>query len=251
MSLHVQTWKYCIELSLLHLYGDITMIICKPDTLIKFPHDLSLVEQRVLNLAIHAFQKANDSTLDQYKLNIGLYAQLYGIDRSTAYKGLIDAITSLSSKTFYNLITNKHEPFFDDMRYERVGQGGAVFFKFSEACLHEFQHSPKTEIDLNLTVKLQSKYALHLYELFLCSNKASVNSLTFSIQDFRDLIGLGMNEYKIWSNLKTRVVDESVGLINKHTDLHADYHLYRENRRTSDISFAIRKKTPRVEYSLH
>ena len=78
-----------------------------------------------------------------------------------------------------------------------------------------------------------------------------MNSLTFSIRDFRDLIGLGMNEYKIWSNLKTRVVDESVSLINKHTDLHADYHLYRENRRTSDISFAIRKKTPRVEYALH
>ena len=250
MRLIVQKKKYCIELTLLHLYGDITMIIFKPDTLIKYPHDLSLVEQRVLNLAIHAFQNANDSTLDQYRLNIGLYAQLYGIDRSTAYRGLIEAIGSLSSKTFFNLITNTHEPFFDGMCYERVGQGGAVFFKFSTACLHEFKHSYTTDIDLKMTTKLQSKYALHLYELFLCSNKSNLNYLTYSIQDFRDLIGLGMNEYKIWSNLKTRVVDESVGLINKHTDLHADYSLYRENRKTSDISFAIRKKPLRINNAL-
>lgn len=226
------------------------MIISKPDTLIQYHHDLSLVEQRVLNLAIHAFQNAQDTTLDQYRLNIGLYSQLFEIDRSTAYRGLIEAITSLSSKTFFNVITNRPEPFFEYMRYERVGQGGAVFFKFSDASLYEFLHSQTTEIDLSLTTKLQSKYALHLYELFLCCNKTNMYSLTYSIQDFRDLIGLGMNEYKIWSNLKTRVVDESVGLINKHTDLHADYSLFRENRKTSDISFAIRKKPIRVNTAL-
>lgn len=226
------------------------MIIFKPDTLIKYPHDLSLVEQRVLNLAIHAFQKADESTPDQYRLNIGLYAQLYGIDRSTAYRGLIEAITSLASKRFFNVLTNTQELFFKEMRYERIGQGGAVFFKFSTASLHEFKHSYNTEIDLGMTVKLKSKYALHLYELFLFSNKANLNLLTYSIQDFRDLIGLEKNEYKIWSNLKTRVVDESVGLINKHTDLHADYSLYRENRKTSDISFAIRRKGLRSNNAL-
>lgn len=215
------------------------MQIHKPDTLIEYPHDMSLVEQRVFNLAILSYQQSTPDQ-DEYKLNIGLYSQLYGLDRATAYKGLIEAIQALDNRSFHNTKFNTVDKFFDFITYER--NVGGVRFRFSEETLYEFQHAPKTTIDLNLTQKLQSKYALHLYELFLCKHKNNSTQLSYSIQKFRDFIGLGGDEYKVWSNLKTRVIDESINLINKHTDIHVEYQLFRENRKTSDISFAISLK---------
>lgn len=215
------------------------MLIQKPDTLIEYPHDMSLVEQRVFNLAILAYQQ---STLDQdeYKLNLGLYSQLYGLDRTTAYKGLIEAIQTLDNRTFRNTRFNTVEKFFDFITYER--NVGGVRFRFSEETLYEFAHSPKTPIDLIFSSKLQSKYALHLYEIFLCKHKNNSHQISYSIDRLRELIGLRVDEYQIWSNLKARVVDESINLINKNTDLNISYQLFQENRKTSDISFQITLK---------
>lgn len=216
------------------------MHIHKPDSLIEYPHDMSLVEQRVLNLAILSFQQSKPDQ-DEYRLNIGLYSQLYGLDRTTAYKGLIEGIQTLNNRTFRNTRFNTVENFFDFITYER--NVGGVRFRFSEESMYEFTHSPKTLIDLIISSKLQSKYALHLYELFLCKLKNNTHQVSYSIDRLRDLIGLRVDEYQIWSNLKARVVDESINLINKHTDLTISYQLFRESRKTSDISFQITKKT--------
>lgn len=216
------------------------MLIQKPDTLIEYPHDMSLVEQRVFNLAIFAYQQCTPDQ-DEYKLNIGIYSQLYGLDRATAYKGLRDGIQALDNRTFRNTKFNTVDKFFDFISYER--NTGGVRFRLSEEALYEFTHSPKTTINLNVTQNLQSKYALRLYELFSCKYKNNSSQLSFSIDKFRELIGLRVDEYQIWSNLKTRVVDESINLINKNTDINISYKLFRESRRTSDISFQIIHKS--------
>lgn len=212
------------------------MQIHKPDTLIEYPHNMSLVEQRIFNLAIFAYQEAAHPQ-NEYIFNIGIYSKLYGLDRSTAYKGLIEAIQVLQGRSFRNTRFNTVDNFFNFIKYER--NVGTVIFQFSDETLYEFRHSPKTLINLCLTHNLQSKYALHLYELFSCKYKNKSFQVSYSIQGFRDFIGLDDSEYKVWSNLKTRIIDESINVINNFTNLHIEYQLFKQNRKTSDISFLI------------
>ncbi|HFG7030790.1 TPA: replication initiation protein [Acinetobacter baumannii] len=214
------------------------MKITKPNSLIFCTHDLSLIEQRMVNLLIYAFQTSEHELGDDSGIfRIVDYTQLYGMERSTAFKGLRDAISDLNHKS-YKPIQGNPQSYFEYIEYKQ----GKVSFKFSDQIIHELKSKNGISIELMLTPELKSKYALHLYEVFKAYEQLKQNYMSFSKNDFRNLIGLQVNEYLVWSNLKARVLDESLKMINSSTDLMVDYKLHRTNRKISDISFTFVRK---------
>lgn len=218
------------------------MKITKPNSLIYCTHDLSLIEQRMVNLLIYAFQSSEHEIGDDSGVfRVVDYTQLYGMERSTAFKGLRDAITALNHKS-YKSIQGKAQSYFEYIEYKQ----GKVSFKFSDEVIHELKTQTGTVIELMLTPELKSKYALHLYEIFKAYEQLKQNYMSYSINEFRNLIGLQENEYQVWSNLKARVLDESLKMINSNTDLMVDYKPHRTNRKISDISFTFVRKVSHI-----
>jgi hypothetical protein len=73
-----------------------------------------------------------------------------------------------------------------------------------------------------------SKYALALYEAVCLRSNLRINEQTFTMDDFRALLGVETGRYDVFKNLKMRVLDPAVIEINGLSDFTVELELLRE-----------------------
>ena len=97
-----------------------------------------------------------------------------------------------------------------------------------------------------------SKYALTLYEALCLRGNLQINEQTFTVEAFRELLGIPEGSYKGFPQLKQRVIDPAVLEVNKLSDFTVEIEPIREGGRLRGkiVSFQIRwEKKPREEWS--
>ncbi|MFW9880320.1 MAG: RepB family plasmid replication initiator protein [Candidatus Thorarchaeota archaeon] len=107
-------------------------------------------------------------------------------------------------------------------------------------------HNPAmyAKINLSLQNKFDSKHSLALYELFVdyYNYKKEYGTTPFiNVDEFRKLLGLKDNEYKVFGDLNKWVIKKAVKEINLKTDLFVTVHYKRENRKITALKFSIEK----------
>jgi plasmid replication initiation protein len=89
--------------------------------------------------------------------------------------------------------------------------------------------------------KMTSMYSLVLYEAFLKELKGRASlEYNLSLSDFRELVGVGVNQYSDVSHLKERVIHVSVEEINEYTDLTVSCSYVKKGAKIIGVKFSIR-----------
>jgi plasmid replication initiation protein len=225
-------------------------IVVKSNKLVTAIQNLSLFEARLIQLAIvDARESGKGLHVDKpLRIDAFRYAEVFGTTRQNAYIKLKETEETLFNRRFTFIDPKDNMPvksrwvqqvkYFDDE--------GAIEVIFTHAVVSEI-----TRIDgyeqfftsylLEQTAELNSVYSIRLYEL-LIQWRSIGNTPVIEINQFREQLGVGVNEYERMHNFKARVLDLAVNEINKHTDILVSYEQRKAGRTVTGFTFTLKQK---------
>lgn len=210
---------------------------------------LSLAEFHIVQLAIVDARETGTGLTTDTPLRIDAlrYADVFDTTRQNAYIRMKEAEETLFNRRF---------SFFDEdgklvksrwiSQVKYLDNEGAIEIVFTPAVVQGISRINGvkeffTQYLLSQTSQLKSVYSTRLYEL-LIQWKNTGKTPIFEIQDFRAQLGLDINEYKLMSDFKKRVLDLAVSDINEKTDIKANYQQYKKGRSITGFSFTLKHK---------
>lgn len=210
---------------------------------------LSLAELHIVQLAIVDARETGTGLTTDTPLRIDAlrYAEVFNTTRQNAYTRMKEAEETLFNRRF---------SFFDEdgklvksrwiSQVKYLDNEGAIEIVFTPAVVQGISRINGvkeffTQYLLSQTSQLKSVYSSRLYEL-LIQWKSTGKTPIFELKEFRAQLGLGINEYKLMSDFKKRVLDLAINDINEKTDIKANYQQHKKGRSISGFSFTFKQK---------
>ena len=105
-------------------------------------------------------------------------------------------------------------------------------------------HNPRiyTKLNLRLQNRFKSQYALILWEVcfdYFDTDRSEGETPFISIQTFKCLLGLGNEDYPIFSEFNRSVIKPAIREINDLTNYHVEVETKRQGRRIAELKFHI------------
>lgn len=229
-------------------------IVVKSNRLIQAISNLSLIEVRLIQLAvIDARETKTGITADSpLIIKAARYAEAFGVTDKAAYMALQEAAKVLFERqvTLYVIDdTTKKEKRITSRWVSQVAYidtAAKLEIILSPAVVKEITRleSHFTKYHLEQTAKLSSTYAVSLYEL-LIQWKDAITIPMFELSLFRQQLGLTDNEFLRMSDFKKRVLDLAVSQVNKHTDITIGYEQIKAGRVITGFTFTLKQKKPK------
>ena len=221
-------------------------LVVKDNSLIDASFNLSLVEQRIMLMAIVEARELPKLTFDTpVKVSVKSYIDQFKVASSTAYESLQDAVDTLFERQFSYYDPVMGERFKERWIYKAsyIDDKGHVVMFFTPTVISMISRLYKnfTQYLIDEVSDFKSKYSVRLYEL-LIKYKELGSSKKYTIDDLRSLLGVENTEYKTMSLFKVNVLDKAVKEINAKTDIQIKYDQFKEGRAISHILFKLDKK---------
>jgi plasmid replication initiation protein len=240
-------------------------LVVKSNTLINASHYLSLVEQRLIGLAIIKAREIKVPLTDSVMLEVRAndYMEAFGVDRATAYQALKEAVDKLFDRHFeYDMyIVSSFEregvgyisptppkEFLDgDAEIELKGRWvekvgytkdkGTVLIQFASDIIPFLTDlkSYFTQYYLSQTVELTSSYAFRLFEIVMQWQSVGKTPV-IPITELRGRLGVAEGRYTEMHNFKKRVLDVAIEQVSQG-DYTVTYKQYKTGRTISGIEF--------------
>lgn len=223
-------------------------LVVKDNALIDASFNLSLVEQRLMLLAIvEAREIQNLSPNTAIEISVSSYTQQFKADSNNIYSAIKEAARTLKRREFSYLDRYKGQPAYSTANWVNkityVDNSGFVVLYLSEEVISLISRLEEqfTKYHLEQVSSFKSKYSTRLYELII---KWLSTGLTekYEINDLRNKLGLAVNEYSTMSNFKTNVLDKALSEINKHTDINVNYEQFKQGRTIKAVQFKFEHK---------
>lgn len=223
-------------------------LVVKANSLIDASFNLSLVEQRLMLLAItEARELPHLSPETPIEVRAVVYREQYNVDRSESYKQLAEASKQLFNRQFSYIDSYKDNNAVSVSRWVNevtyVTDKGMVVLYLNRNVISMISRLEEqfTKYHLMQISDLSSQYSIRLYELMAKYINLG-NSRKYPIKEIRGLFGIGINEYKSMSDFKKRVLNLAVNEINKKTDITVQYEQFKSGRVITHLLFKIAKK---------
>lgn len=225
-------------------------LVVKDNALINASYTLSLVEQRLILLAIVAARKEQPiDAKTQLLVSADNYIEQFGTHRTTAYQALKDACNNLFNRYFTYQENNEKNGGVAHMKSRWVSEIGyidvsaLVKITFAPAVIPLITEleSRFTQYELRQISGLSSAYAVRLYEV-LVQWRSTGKVPTIELQDLRNKLGVLDSEYNRIEPFKRRVLDVAIKQINQHTDITASYEQHKAGRVITGFSFTFKFK---------
>jgi plasmid replication initiation protein len=206
---------------------------------------LSLLQRKIANALL--YNAYNDLFIkEEYQIHIGSLCKLIGYD-SNDHKLIKKALINLLSTVIeWNLVDG------NKVDIEGIWNASSIIADASidgAICTYSYSnkmrkllHRPELYGRLNMVVqaKFQSNYGLALYEN--CIRYQNIGQTPwFELAQFRKLMGVGENKYKIFRDFKTRVLDKALEEVNKYSPIIVNSQMRKQNRQVIAIQFLIKK----------
>ena len=225
-------------------------LVTKDNSLIGASYSLSVVEQRLIFLAI--IEAREQKTLIEAGGLLRIYAQSYAkqfdVEKHTSYEAMKRAVEGLYEAGFAyskldelsGKIGRYKSRWVDKIGY--IDDLGCVELVFASDVIPLITRleARYTEYELKQVVGLQSEYAIRLYELIIQWRSVGKTN-PISLAELREKLGL-MDEYKRIEAFKRRVLDLAVKQINKHTDITVEYEQHKQGRVITGFTFRFKVK---------
>lgn len=232
-------------------------LVVKTNRLVEALQTLSLAETRLLQLAIVGARESGAGLDSSIPLSISAkeYAKEFNVTPEAGYIALKSAENTLFERRF-TIIDSDKKPiksrWVQDVKY--IQEEGRIEVTLSRVVAKEI-----TKIDglkdfftsylLEKTSGLNSVYALRLYELII-KWKSLKKTHVFEIDNFRNQLGLGVNEYKQMNNFKARVLEVAIDQINKNTDITVKYEQHKRGVKIHGFSFSFKFKEEKKQQEI-
>ena len=226
-------------------------LVVKDNALINASYNLEVTEQRLILLSIIRARETGQGISSDSKLEIHAsdYASRFDVTKEAAYNALKNAVNNLFERKFsfkeIHKDTNKEIvvksrwvsriAYVDDLATLEVTFAPDVVPLITRLEKHF------TSYQLKQVAQLTSKYAIRLYE-FLIAWRDVGKTPVISLSEFREKLGLDINEYQKMINFKSRVLEPAIKQINELTDIHVKYEQYKTGRSISALSFTFKHK---------
>lgn len=223
-------------------------LVVKDNSLINASYSLSLVEQRLILLAIIEARENMQGIDTESFLEVKAqhYAERFNIQLNNAYAILSEATQSLFNRqvTYMTVDEKRNKPEKRVVRWvsgiSYVEGAGIVKFRFAPEVVPLITRLEKNFTSYELEqVKNLNSHATRLYEILI--SWRSVGKVKLSLMELRQRLGLE-NEYKAMSDFKKRVLDTSLEQINEHTDILAEYEQHKQGRTITGFTFKFKQK---------
>lgn len=225
-------------------------LVVKDNALINASYSLDLVEQRLILLAIVEARRTGKgiNANDALSVHAASYMQSFNVERQPAYVSLKKACDDLFLRQFsYQTVNengnvqNHRARWVSEIIY--IENEATVKLIFSPAVVPLVTELEKhfTSYELEQVSGLSSAYAVRLYEILIAWRSTGKVSM-IELEEFRNRLGVGVNEYSKMVNFKTRVLDLAINQINEHTDITASYEQHKRGRVIVGFSFQFKQK---------
>lgn len=227
-------------------------LVVKDNALINAAYRLDLTEQRLILMStVRARENGKGITTDQpLTVRAEDYAEQFRVTRQTAYEVLKDATTGLFERYFtFEQMTKKGNVEVVKSRWvsqiSYIENEGAVSITFAPAVVQLITRLEKhfTSYDLEQVSGLKSTYAVRLYEL-LIAWRSTGKTPEIALDDFRERLGVGSDEYVRMHHFKAKVLDFAIKQVNENTDITASYEQHKKGRTITGFSFTFQMKNP-------
>lgn len=228
-------------------------LVVKDNALIDASFNLSLIEQRIMLLAIVGARESSNLTPDTpIEVLVSDYIHQFKVDSNNAYGLLREAAKTLKRREFSYLDRYKGQEALTTANWVNkvtyVDSSGLIVLYLSNEVISLISRLSEqfTKYHIEQVSDFKSKYSIRLYELLIkWLNVAKTEK--YSIHDLRSKLGLDATEYSTMSNFKSNVLDRAVSEINKHTNITVDYDQFKKGRIITDIQFRIKSKARQPE----
>lgn len=220
--------------------------VVKKNTLNECMHNLTLVEMRLMQLAIVDFRnKVEFDSNAIVEIHASVYAETFNVSRQTAHEAILEAEKTLFQRqfTFINdegrTVKSRwiaHVEYSDNSI--RIGLSLPVIDAISRI---DGKETPFTRYHIEQTHALNSRYSLRLYELVVQYLKMGKTPI-FELKKFRFQMGLLPENYKEMKNFKKYVLDLAVNEINEKTNITINYEQKKKGRVISGFIFTVNEK---------
>lgn len=210
---------------------------------------LTLAELHIVQLAIVDARETGTglSTNQPLRIDAMRYAEVFNTTRQNAYQRMKSAEDTLFNRRFSyfdedgKLVKSR---WIQQVKY--LDDEGAIELVFTLAVVDGISRIDGvqeffTQYLLGQTANLTSVYSARLYELIV-QWKSIGKTPVFELNNFRDQLGIGVNEYQRMDHFKIRVLDMALKEINEHTDIIATYEQHKKGRTISGFSFKFKQK---------
>lgn len=225
-----------------------TNLVVKANALIDASFNLSLIEQRLMLLAIVEARELNYLTPETpVEVKATSYMKQYRVDESNAYKQLSESSKQLFNRQFSYIDRYDDNQAITVSRWVNeityVHDKGKVVLYLNRNVISMISRLEDhfTRYHLEQISDFTSQYSIRLYELIIKFLNIG-NSGKYPLSELRDRLGVGVNEYCKMSDFKKRVLDVAITEINKKTDVYISYEQFKEGRLITHILFKIKNK---------
>ena len=220
--------------------------VVKKNTLNECMHNLTLVEMRLMQLAIVDFRnKVEFDSSAVVEIHASVYAQTFNVSRQTAHEAILEAEKTLFQRqfTFINdegrTVKSRwiaHVEYSDNSI--KLGLSLPIIDAISRI---DGKETPFTRYHIEQTHALNSRYSLRLYELVVQYLKMGKTPI-FELKKFRFQLGLLPENYKEMKNFKKYVLDLAVNEINEKTNIDISYEQKKKGRVITGFIFTVNEK---------
>lgn len=220
--------------------------VVKKNTLNECMHNLTLVEMRIMQLAIVDFRnKVEFDGNAIVEIHASVYAETFNVSRQTAHEAILEAEKTLFQRqfTFINdegrTVKSRwiaHVEYADNSI--KLGLSLPIIDAISRI---DGKETPFTRYHIEQTHALNSRYSLRLYELVVQYLKMGKTPI-FELKKFRFQLGLLPNEYDRMNNFKKKVLDLAVNEINEKTNIDISYEQKKKGRLITGFIFTVNEK---------
>lgn len=220
--------------------------VVKKNTLNECMHNLTLVEMRLMQLAIVDFRnKVEFDSNAVVEIHASVYAETFNVSRQAAHEAILEAEKTLFQRQFTFINDNgktvksrwiAHVEYSDNSI--RIGLSLPVIDAISRI---DGKETPFTRYHIEQTHALNSRYSLRLYELVVQYLKMGKTPI-FELKKFRFQMGLLPENYKEMKNFKKYVLDSAVNEINEKTNITINYEQKKKGRVISGFIFTVNEK---------
>ncbi len=234
-------------------------LVVKHNALINASYSLTLVEQRLILLAVIQLRQAtHNDELDHLAfdkpivIHVSDYVNTFGVSNSTAYETLKDACKTLFERRFSfveprpkgtaNITTRwvSYISYIDDT--------STIEFTFAPHVmpLVTYLEEHFTSYDIEQVAPLKSGYAVRLYELVI-SWRVRGKTEKIAVQELRSKLGVEPNQYETMEAFKRRVLGIAIKQINDNTDIILEYEQHKKGRQITHFSFSFKHKKKPID----
>jgi len=224
-------------------------MVVKSNRLVEASYRLTLIEQRIILLAIAEARRTQRGINgeDFVRITAKNYAQQFGSDECNAYPQINEARKTLFNRQFtiYQIDEESGHQEVIEARWlsaaSYIDGAGAIRLQFSQAIVPYITRLEAnfTRYKLDKVANMSSAYAIRLYELLI--QWGSVGRREVELEWLKKTLMVDQ-DYKALCDFKKRVLDVAVTQINAHSDLTTSYAQRKTGRNVTHLIFSFALK---------